>query len=66
MSSQFKKFLIFLASIGLGVLTFILLIKISSKGGDNYNAGPALGMLYGPIALISMFIYYKLLGKLLN
>lgn len=59
MSLQFKKFLVLLVSVGLGVLTFMLLIKIFSiKNSDNYNAGPAFGIVFGPISLVSMFIYY--------
>lgn len=62
MTIQFKKFLLLLVSVILGVLVFALLVKIT-KTGDNFNAGPALGMLYGPISLVSMFIFYRLLKK---
>ncbi len=63
MTISFKKFLIGLASFGLGILTFQLLViwDFGIARGDSF--GGEIIFMY-PIALATMFVYYFLIKKL--
>ncbi|OGI94954.1 hypothetical protein A3A03_02150 [Candidatus Nomurabacteria bacterium RIFCSPLOWO2_01_FULL_40_18] len=67
MTSQFKKFLLIITSIIIGCGSFVLLANIViNSGSDNFNAGPAFGILFVPISIIIMFVSYKLLKKVFS
>lgn len=68
MTPQFKKFLLIITSIVIGWTSLVLLVNTAASliTGENFNAGPALGILFVPVSIIIMFVSYKLLKKVLH
>ena len=65
MTIQFKKFLLLLASLAIGILTFNLLVLIfNSKGAETFV--PVAEFIDIVVSIASMFLYYFLLKKLLH
>ncbi len=62
MSSQFKKFLLFLVSMVLGILTYNLLCLLSNPNNADLGA-PGVAMFYVSISLVGTFTYYHFLRK---
>lgn len=63
MTTQFKKFLLALASLGLGMLTLKLLVLVyNSNGVETFF--PAAEFIDMAVSVVGVFIYYHFLKKM--